>query len=766
MKKILLSAIILAALFILSATITQAYARETTIEVVVGLTKFTLNGQPLQRDSLLYNGTAYLPAAYLAREIGLETKWEPRWNRTDVTFSFRSKQSDTGNAELLSKPVTKKINVTFGAPDYYINGKRFEHEAFTYNGAAYLPASDFARKLGLGANWDPATQITNLSFVPATGINVKNKEIVIPRWGNYTLNAEIVPANTTFKIIRYTSGNEKILDVGESGVIYARSEGVTQVTLTSANGITQSITVYVVDSVWETLNVNGDRNSIACYYIKDNKFVGIDSFIERLEGSSAHINLNFIKTSLNGSKYSDLAKYTIDDKVYYKLIDLADIFDVYYNNVKEDDRVINHIYTYVSGYTTRTNRNPYTTSINKMGTEHSDYGSIGYNYLIDNGNGYVQTLSAVYDDNENKIIVDTYDSIFKHTLTKKIAFEGEIFGCFYSGDNYNYIAFGNKNPTESNSKEVVRIVKYDKSFNRVDAVSINNCFTIKPFDFASPDMIEYGDTLVLHMSRIRYLSPDGLNHQSQLTIIVDTKTMTLINGDDIGEFQDNHVSHSFNQFVRTDGDTHVLIDHGDAYPRAVALNKYGTTVYGYKAIYGEWTNYQGYSAIDLLKIPGRTGDNYTGVSVGGFEISKNNYITAINSINFSAGVASSNYHAERDAIILNLPKNDLGESAVKTTKLTNYAGKNKSANVPYLVKISDDEFVVVWQEIDYNETYARREKPGVKWAKLDGVGNLVGEIQTVYNICLSDCQPIYKDGNIIWFVNDSVKRMFFKLPVK
>jgi len=32
----------------------------------------------------------------------------------------------------------------------------------------------------------------------------------------------------------------------------------------------------------------------------------------------------------------------------------------------------------------------------------------------------------------------------------------------------------------------------------------------------------------------------------------------------LGEFQSNHVSHSFDQYVLFDGNCHVLIDHGDA----------------------------------------------------------------------------------------------------------------------------------------------------------------------------------------------------------
>ena len=85
-------------------------------------------------------------------------------------------------------------------------------------------------------------------------------------------------------------------------------------------------------------------------------------------------------------------------------------------------------------------------------------------------------------------------------------------------------------------------------------------------------MCENNNKMFIHTSRTRYLTDDGLHHQSQLTIILDTDKMTAENF--LGDFQENHVSHSFNQFAIYDGDNFVLLDVGDAYPRSVVLNKY------------------------------------------------------------------------------------------------------------------------------------------------------------------------------------------------
>ena len=200
-------------------------------------------------------------------------------------------------------------------------------------------------------------------------------------------------------------------------------------------------------------------------------------------------------------------------------------------------------------------------------------------YVYDNGDN---TFNVV-DYSNNELTVNTYsNSDYALLSTKSVTLELEKFGGFYAGEKYNYIVFGQNNEEESNSKEVIRIVKYDKNFNRLAQASVSDCYTTEPFAYSTLRMIEHNNTLIVHTSRQRYLTDDGLRHQSQLTIILDTNKMTVENF--LGDFQENHVSHSMNHFAIHDGNNFVLLDHGDAYPRSVVLRQSGFKVYSHRFI--------------------------------------------------------------------------------------------------------------------------------------------------------------------------------------
>lgn len=389
--------------------------------------------------------------------------------------------------------------------------------------------------------------------------------------------------------------------------------------------------------------------------------------------------------------------------------------------------------------------------------------------------------SYIYEDNDKIIVVDanttsgtvkidTYD-LFTRKLegTKTITNELSIFGGFFSGEKYNYIMFGQNNSEENNSKEVVRVVKYDKAFNKISSLSVTGgeCNTVAPFDSASASFAENGSELTIHTGRKRYTTSDGLNHQSQLTFLIDTDTMQL--KEEVKTFQNNHVSHSFNQKALYDNGVQILVDHGDAYPRTIVLNK---RVGSY------------YSDIDLFNIPGSIGANCTGVSLGGFEISENNYLVAINSIDHSKVSAYTSFDMEglvrdeRDVIVLVSAKDNTSTGNVKQIKFTDYVNQNKLASTPYLVKISDNRFAVLWEEIenlaDISNTYAVYEgwystnavSNGLKYVIIDGDGNKVSDIKSMTDVHLSaDCQPIVSNGNIMWYINSSGGRTFYTIDI-
>ncbi len=377
--------------------------------------------------------------------------------------------------------------------------------------------------------------------------------------------------------------------------------------------------------------------------------------------------------------------------------------------------------------------------------------------------------SYIYEYNNNIVIVDvdkyvtatTYTKDFEFISEKKIAFELPLFGGFYSGKEFNFIVFGQTNNEENIEKEVFRVVKYDKEFNRISHASIdcNQETVYVPFGYGSCRIAEFNNELTVHTCRVMFMSNDGKRHQANRTILINTETMTTIDYNQLTI--DNYVSHSLNQFVHYDEEKRVFVDHGDSYPRSVILFKHQKNDEYNDAIF---------SKIDLFDIPGAGGANCTGVNVGGFEISDNNYIVSINTIDHSKVTKYTSYTMEgldvdsRDAVLLVSNKNNTSEDNVKQIYLTDYIKNNKHATAPYLVKLSEKRFVAMWKEFLIEKKissngyeYSDYIYNGIRYVIIDENGNNVTDIKQLNSSILlsDDCQPVFIDNKILWYYNSN-----------
>jgi hypothetical protein len=383
-------------------------------------------------------------------------------------------------------------------------------------------------------------------------------------------------------------------------------------------------------------------------------------------------------------------------------------------------------------------------------------------YIYADGDKIVTVTGELGED--TIIYIAEYDRNFNLLNTRTLQPELERFGCFYSGETYNYIAYFQTNVDEEDNKEIIRVVKYDKAFNRIGSVSVKGgeAFSVAPFSH-SGTMDEHDGTLILHTSRKRYMTDDGLNHQSQLTVVIDSDNMTLSDYY-LGKFQKNHVSHSFNQFVRFDGNEWVLVDHGDAYPRSIVLHKWNSSK-------------KSFTVLDLFEIPGETGANCTGIGVGGFEISDESYIVAINSVDHTKITSYGDFAmtgedvSERDIYVLMTSKN--AGSSTKKIKLTNYSGNHKTASLPYLVKVDKDVFAVLWEEYPCMDEEVLNEQKSLRYVYINSKGEMISPISTLNDMSLSfNCDPIVVDGHIVWYVDirdawyvtEKDKRIFYDVP--
>ncbi|OCS84460.1 hypothetical protein A6K76_15620 [Caryophanon latum] len=356
------------------------------------------------------------------------------------------------------------------------------------------------------------------------------------------------------------------------------------------------------------------------------------------------------------------------------------------------------------------------------------------------------------NDGVETVNVQTYDAQYNLQNVKTLPHELPIFGTLYEGEQYNYIAYGQSNEDRQN-KEVIRVVKYDRHFNRIDAVSLHGdvISTAMPFRAAKSSMSEQNGQLVLHASRLRY---DG--HQSQLTIVIDTDDMHVTNG--LSEFQKNHVSHSFDQYVLFDGQQHVLLDHGDAYPRALVIHKGDGHTYVEK---------------EIIDIPGSTGANQTGVSIGlgGFTQTNDAYVLLYNEIDHSKATS----YSSSDIQGVNIHMRDIQFASISkdlqrvTTKTIASYTKNESvrASLPMFVPIEQNKYVVMWQESEklQNSRYNYYEPKRIKYVTINAQGEKLTDIYTKENMYLSYMQPLYHDGKIHWYINDDTYKYFYAVDV-
>ena len=369
-------------------------------------------------------------------------------------------------------------------------------------------------------------------------------------------------------------------------------------------------------------------------------------------------------------------------------------------------------------------------------------------YLMENPD---KTLTRVEYLN-NQIQIEQYSSDgTRLENSKTLPAELSLFGGFFSGTEGNYFVFGNPNPSQDNTVEVLRIVKYSKEWNRISSVSVNGANTYIPFDAGSLRMTETDGKLYIHTCHEMYDHGDGLHHQANMTFVVNESTLSIEQSyyDVMNIAQAGYVSHSFNQFVQTDGKHIYRVDHGDANPRAVSITKCDKD--------GKITRVSYCLPIDLSNV---SGYNQTGISVGGFALSSNNCMIAGNGVDFTKSQISDTGIRN---IFLSVTDKELEQTNL--VWLTNYsdaetgdadsACKVKKTRTPHLIKIGNDSFLFMWEEVNTDDDVY------TKLVTVDGNGTITSK-QVATNMRLSDCQPILcSDGMVRWYAGEKTAPVLY-----
>ncbi|MBR3104322.1 MAG: hypothetical protein IKH46_10935 [Lachnospiraceae bacterium] len=369
--------------------------------------------------------------------------------------------------------------------------------------------------------------------------------------------------------------------------------------------------------------------------------------------------------------------------------------------------------------------------------DYTQYKPVTQCYLCNNGDG---TLSRI-ENFGDIVMVEYFDGAYNVIGHKFLKMELPKFGGCWCGAKYNYVIFGQDNPEKKDDVECIRVVQYNKNWDRVGALSIKNCYTKIPFDECNTDMTEYGDELYIRMGHRTYD-----DRQATMTIAMRQSNRSLIQAQANVAPGSGAYGDVVATFIDSSDEKIVTVDHSLNYPRGINASRYdvkagtGNFVTSVKkaevmSLSGDLNTYSPYTAVSGLEVSGQY-DLIVGRTTPG-------------------GANSGSYNV----FIAAVPKNNFDTKAVKLAFPTGYAyGDTYTVSAPFIVKVSGEQFVVLWEVYQ-----GAGELERVDYVYVDGSGQMTSQVQTMQG-CLSDCQPVVYNGQVVWYTGNGSKMTMYSVP--
>jgi len=252
-------------------------------------------------------------------------------------------------------------------------------------------------------------------------------------------------------------------------------------------------------------------------------------------------------------------------------------------------------------------------------------------------------------------------------------------------------------------------------------------------------MIEIDGKLYVYTCHEMYADSNNLNHQANMLFTVNESTMkTTDSMYEVSNLQNGYVSHSFNQFIATDGAYIYRVDHSESNEMTMQgkyLSVNGITL----SKYSKSASSTNVAVTVPVKFDIHSG-NYTGATIGGFEVGSGNCIIA-----YTKDISSS--CKSRNAYI---SVTDKYFNKTINVALTSYkSGSAVTCRTPHLVKINENLFLVLWEE--YNSS---TKAVTTKAKTIDSSANVISS--ATLPVRLSDCKPVLcSDGTVKWYVTEN-----------
>ena len=360
------------------------------------------------------------------------------------------------------------------------------------------------------------------------------------------------------------------------------------------------------------------------------------------------------------------------------------------------------------------------------------------NYDLVAVEGYLLQHPDGTEEDQRTLTVRTYSPDFHLLDRQELDIELPEIGGVFSGEDCNFLVFGQENPEESAGKEVLRVVKYSKDWQRLDDVRISGINSVDIVGaHGNLSFAERSGILYIHTAHAMFRGNDGVNHQANLSLSIRESDMTVTGkADAVSNPSTGYVSHSFAQDVIVDSQGRlVTLDNGDGYPRGAYLYRYNGSSFS-----------DGGDGFLLAEWSGAVGENQVGANTTALVETSQGYLSAwIDSGRGAAHRPSDPYNA----YLAFTPKDAFTEAATTTRQLTAFgAGAAESAGYVYLVPTGPEGGYVLWYTAAKNGSYYNGEYR--LFCASYGADGSLGAVRELGVVPMPYNGPIFTDGRLLW----------------
>lgn len=374
-----------------------------------------------------------------------------------------------------------------------------------------------------------------------------------------------------------------------------------------------------------------------------------------------------------------------------------------------------------------------------------------YSDLVSLDDGYMRVFNK-----EKKVYIEYYDNDFNIKSKKSIPLELDLWGGFYNGSDGYYLVEGQNNTGEDDAKEVIRVIRYGRNWNKTGTAHIigiagDDFGQVRyPFDYGCVEMAEINGVLYIATGHQGYVDDSvGQGHQGLLVIAVKQSTMT-------GEIIENDLWHSLAQYVKAKDNSLYLLEQSEG-SRATKLSRYDTVNDKWDRIYV----YQyGGSRDSVWALP-------CYASVDAMEVSDTSVLGLGTSIDQTKYDTARENNLPMNIYLTVTPLDDFTQEATKVISLTNYTESGKAFMGVKITKVNDNRFMVFWEEYNSEAEGSGTEEDTLAGSTLhyvfiDGKGNRISQEYTT-GAPISGCQPVVKGEKVVYYASNKNMVDFYSI---